>query len=99
MIDLSQDIHSLSDFKRKTTAFMDRMKKSGHPLVLTINGKAELVVQDAASYQRLLELAEQAEMMEFLRESREDVEAGRAEPARQALERLAKKHKLNRKRK
>ncbi|HKI31350.1 MAG TPA: type II toxin-antitoxin system Phd/YefM family antitoxin [Gemmataceae bacterium] len=97
MIDLSQDIHSLSDFKRKTTDFMARMKKSGHPVVLTINGKAELVVQDAAGYQRLLELAERAEMMEFLRESREDVEAGRTEPALEALERLAKKHKLNRK--
>jgi prevent-host-death family protein len=97
MIDLSEDIHSLSDFKRKTTEFMARMKKSGHPVVLTINGKAELVVQDAASYQRLLELAERAEMMEFLRESREDMAAGRTEPALDALERLAKKHRLNRK--
>jgi PHD/YefM family antitoxin component YafN of YafNO toxin-antitoxin module len=94
MIDLSQDIHSLTDFKRKTTKFMTRMKKSGHPLVLTINGKAELVVQDAASYQHLLELAERAEMMEFLRESRADIEAGRTEPAVEALERLAQKHKL-----
>jgi len=97
MIDLSQDIHSLSDFKRKTSEFMARMKKSGHPVVLTIQGKAELVVQDAASYQRLLELAEQAEMMEFLLESRADIEAGRTEPAVAALERLARKHKLNRK--
>src|ERR1700682_4640340 len=97
MIDLSQDIHSLSDFKRKTAEFMGRMKESGHPVVLTINGKAELVVQDAASYQRLLELAERAEMMEFLRESLEDIEAGRTEPALGALERLAKKHKVNRK--
>jgi prevent-host-death family protein len=95
MIDLSQDIHSLSDFKRKTTDFVARMKKSGHPVVLTINGKAELVVQDAASYQRLLELAERAEMMEFLRESRQDIEAGRTEAAIEALQRLARKHKLN----
>src|SRR5947209_6823994 len=97
MIDLSQDIHSLSDFKRNTTEFISRMKQNGHPVVLTINGKAELVVQDAASYQRLLELAERAEMLEFLTESRDDVEAGRTEPAAQALARLAKKHGLNRK--
>jgi prevent-host-death family protein len=97
VIDLSQDIQSLSEFKRKTTKFVARMKQSGHPVVLTVNGKAELVVQDAASYQRLLELAERAEMMEFLRESREDIESGRTEPAIEALERLAKKHKLNRK--
>ncbi len=94
MIDLSQDIHSLSDFKRKTAEYLARMKKSGHPVVLTVNGRAALVVQDTASYQRLLELAEQAEMMEFLRESRADIEAGRTEPALEALERLAKKHKL-----
>src|SRR5262245_47212834 len=97
MIDLSQDIHSLSDFKRKTAEFTARMKESGRPVVLTINGKAELVVQDAASYQRLLEMAERAEMIEFLIESRQDIDAGRTEPALEALERLAKKHKLNRK--
>jgi prevent-host-death family protein len=97
MIDLSTDIHSLSDFKRNTSEYMERMKKSGNPLILTIHGKAELVVQDAANYQRLLELAERGEMREFLRESREDIEAGRTEPAVEALERLGKKHKLNRK--
>lgn len=97
MIDLSQDIHSLSDFKRKTTAFLGRMKKSGQPVLLTVNGKAELVVQDAVSYQRLLELAERAEMMDFLRDSRADMEAGNTEPAAAALEALAAKHKLKRK--
>jgi prevent-host-death family protein len=97
MIDLSQDIRSLSDFKRNTSEFMTRMKKTGNPVVLTINGQAAMVVQDAASYQHLLEMAERAEMMEFLRASREDLEAGRTEPALQALERLGKKHKLQHK--
>lgn len=94
MIDLSKDIHSLSDFKRKTATLMTRMKKTGNPVVLTINGKAEMIVQDAASYQRLLELADQADMIEFLRESRADLEAGRTKPALEALEQLARKHKL-----
>jgi hypothetical protein len=48
MIDLSQDIHSLSDFKRQTAKFRTRLKKTGNPVVLTINGKAEMIVQDAA---------------------------------------------------
>jgi len=34
------------------------MKKSRRPVVLTVNGKAELVVQNAASYQKLLERLE-----------------------------------------
>ncbi len=96
MIDLSQDIHSLSAFKRRSAEFMTRMKETGRPVVLTVNGKAELVVQDAAAYQRLCEFAERAEMLEFLRQSREDLEAGRTVSAREALERLAKKHKIHR---
>ena len=97
MLDIAKDIQSLSHFKRKTTEVLARMKETGHPVVLTINGKAELVVQDAAAYQRLLELAERAEMLEFLEESRKDLEAGRTVPAREALEKLARKHRIDRK--
>jgi phage terminase Nu1 subunit (DNA packaging protein) len=57
-----------------------------------------MVVQDSGSYQKHLEMAEQAEMIEFLRESREDIEAGRTRPALEALDELAVKHKLKRKR-
>jgi prevent-host-death family protein len=53
MIDISQDIHSLTTFKRETAALIKRMKKSGRPLVLTVKGRAEAVVMDAASFQRL----------------------------------------------
>jgi len=53
MIDISQDIHSLTTFKRDTNGLMKRMKKSGRPLVLTVKGKAEAVVMDPAAYQRL----------------------------------------------
>ena len=55
MIDVSQDIHSLTTFKRNTNGLMKRMKKSGRPLVLTVNGKAEAVVMDPVAYQRLAE--------------------------------------------
>ena len=48
-ISISEDIHSLSDFKRNTPELLDQMRESGRPVVLTINGKAEIVVQDAAS--------------------------------------------------
>jgi hypothetical protein len=39
MIDLSRDIHSLTDFKRKTAGFMKQLKETGHPVVLTVNGR------------------------------------------------------------
>ena len=62
MINLSRDIHSLTDFKRNTTEFVQRLKQTKHPLVLTVNGKAELVIQDAESYQKLLDAVEFANL-------------------------------------
>jgi hypothetical protein len=53
------------------------LKDTGEPLVLTINGKAELVVQDAGSYQKLLDLAEEARVMEGIRQGVENMKAGR----------------------
>ena|SRR5438876_8167060 len=95
MIDLANDIRSLSEFKRKTVQIMARLKKKGaNPIVLTVNGRAQLVVQDAAGYQRLLDLARRAEMIDFLTRSRANIDAGQTTPAVKALQRLAKKHKL-----
>jgi PHD/YefM family antitoxin component YafN of YafNO toxin-antitoxin module len=81
MLDLNRDINSLSNFKRNTPEFIRQLKKTGHPVVLTINGKAELVVQDSASYQKLIELADRAERMETLQASIADMRADKVTPA------------------
>ncbi len=65
---LARDIMSLSTFKRDSNKVMRQMKKTREPVVLTVNGKAELVVQDAESYQRLLELKERSEVIQTLRQ-------------------------------
>jgi prevent-host-death family protein len=53
MIDVTQDIHSLTTFKRNSSGLMKHMKKTGRPLVLTVNGKAEAVLLDASAYQEV----------------------------------------------
>jgi prevent-host-death family protein len=53
MIDVTQDIHSLTTFKRNSSGLMKRMKKTGRPLVLTVKGKAEAVLLDASTYQEV----------------------------------------------
>jgi prevent-host-death family protein len=77
MLDISRDIHSLTDFKKNTSEFINQLKETGDPVVLTINGKAELVVQDAAAYQKLRRLAEEARVLEGIRQGVEDMNAGR----------------------
>ena len=85
MLDIKSDINSLSNFKRKTPEFLRQLKETGHPVVLTINGRAELVVQDTASYQKLIELAERAERMEALQASINDMRAGKVVPVEDML--------------
>jgi PHD/YefM family antitoxin component YafN of YafNO toxin-antitoxin module len=83
MLDINRDIDSLSNFKRNTPEFVRQLKESGHPVVLTVNGKAELVVQDTASYQKLIERAARAdrvEEMESLRLAIEEMKAGKGRP-------------------
>ncbi|MCH8923573.1 MAG: type II toxin-antitoxin system Phd/YefM family antitoxin [Planctomycetes bacterium] len=62
-----KNIHSLTDFNRNTREHVDRLKESGEPEVLTVNGRAEVVVQDAGAYQQLLDEVDYAQTVRILR--------------------------------
>ena len=87
-----QNIGSLTDFQRNAKAHLKRLKKTGRPRVLTVNGQAELVVQDAASYQKLLDDLEHAEAVAGVRRGLESMKRGEGRPMRQALEDLGRRH-------
>ncbi len=91
-----KDIQSLTDFKRHTVQYLKQMKKTGDPMVLTVNGRAELIVQDAEAYQELLERVEYAETVAAPRQGIQDFEQGNFRPAREALEELRQKHGISR---
>ena len=40
------DIHSLTDFQRNVKDHLKHLKETGRPEILTVNGKAAVVVQD-----------------------------------------------------
>ena len=75
MININRDIQSLSNFKRHTSGFIQQMKQTGQPVILTVNGKAEVVVQDAESYQKLLEKIEELEAIAGIRQGLADIES------------------------
>ncbi|MEI7578354.1 MAG: type II toxin-antitoxin system prevent-host-death family antitoxin [Armatimonadota bacterium] len=60
MVDLRQ-VFSLTDFLRHHKDHVARLGASKKPVILTVNGKPALVLQDAASYQDLLDRLEEAE--------------------------------------
>ncbi len=72
------DIHPLTHFLRDHKAHLERLRASGRPEVLTVNGQARVVVQDAEAYQRLVEQVEQLETERVLRERLASLENGEA---------------------
>jgi prevent-host-death family protein len=78
---LTRDIHSLSTFKRDTAKLVRQMKKTKAPVVLTVNGKAELVVQDAESYQQLLEAKDRMEAIEGIKRGLQSMQNNAGKPA------------------
>ncbi len=88
MFDIKKDIQAMTTFRRNPAKFLKHLKKTRKPLILTVNGKAEAVVQDAEAYQRLLDIVAQADALEGIRQGLEDGKKGRVRPAREALETL-----------
>ena len=78
---LTRDTQSLSTFKRDTAKIVRQLKKTGQPMFLTVNGKPELVVQDAASYQKLLEAKDRMEAIEGIRRGLESMKRNGGKPA------------------
>ena len=87
-IELS-DIHSLSDFQRNTRDYIRKLKESGKPAVLTVNGEAEVVVQSAPAYQKLMDDKELLERIRSIGRGLEQVKRGEGQPMRKFLETLA----------
>ncbi len=96
MLDITKDIQSLTTFRRRSGDFLKQLKKSKRPVVLTVQGKAAAVVQDAEAYQRLLDLAASADADEGIRQGLDDVAHGRTRPAREVFDDIRKKHGISR---
>jgi prevent-host-death family protein len=89
-----RDIHPLSDFQRSAKAFLTTLKETQEPMVLTVNGKAAVVVQDAESYQRLLDRIELLESLAGIRKSLDEFAQGQGVLLEEAFDQLRQKHDI-----
>lgn len=81
MINL-ENIRSLTDFRRNASNYIDHIRETKAPLVLTVNGEAAVIIQDARSFQQILDRLESAEKeLQFMKLDalRKDIAAGIAE--------------------
>lgn len=95
-MNIVRDIQSLSDFKRDASKLVKRMRKTGEPMVLTVNGRPAVVVQDAESYQELVDAKEYAETVAVLRKRIRDVDNGaKMRTAEEFFQEFSKKHGID----
>ncbi len=79
------DIHSLTDFTRNAKHYIQLVKSSKNPMAITVNGDAEVVIQDAETYQQMVDDLERLRFIGAMRESEKDVAEGRVMDASESF--------------
>ena len=91
MLDTRQ-IHPLTDFLRNHKAHLTRLKETRTPEILTVNGRAEVVMLDAESYQELVDRLHHMETVAAIREGIASAERGEMKPAEQVFAEMKAKY-------
>jgi len=71
---ITRDIQSLSDFKQNASKLIKQVRETKEPLILTVNGKAAVVLHDAESYQDMVERDDYWETVAALRVALADID-------------------------
>jgi prevent-host-death family protein len=71
---VSEDIVPVSDFNAQSASWLKRVAETGHPLIITQNGKAAGVLLSPAEFDRL---SERARFVGAVEEGLADADAGR----------------------
>jgi prevent-host-death family protein len=79
---VTEDIRSVSELKRDTRKIFRHLHETGRPMVVTVKGKPDVVLLDAAVYERRLA---EINLARLLAEGEEDIRSGRVRPAREAI--------------
>lgn len=87
-INIIEDVQPLTAFRQKAAETLKKIAETGRPSFLTVNGKIEAVVQDARSYQELMDRVSALEEETQILLGLADAEAGRGTDAREFFKKL-----------
>ena len=80
-LDITKDIQPLTTFRNNSVKLIRQLKRTQRPIILTVNGKPEAVLQDPAAYQRQLDLAAAFDASEGIRQGLAELSQGEGRPA------------------
>jgi len=81
----SQDVQPLSAFRANAAGFLDQVRETKRPLVLTQHGKSAAVVLDVDEYEALVE---QVELIRDIRDARAEMARGEGIPHEEVVAEL-----------
>ena len=85
---ISEDIVPVSDFKAQASEWLRRIAGSGHPLVITQNGKPAGVLLSPTAFD---ELSERQEFLAAVQEGMADEKAGRVHSTEEVFDTIKKR--------
>lgn len=89
------DVYPLTDFQRDAKQQIRRLHRNRRPQLLTVNGRAAVVVLDPETYADLARFADGPSAIEVVRRGVADMNAGKAKPLDEVMDRI--KAKVSRK--
>ena len=84
----TSDIYPVSDFNRKPAEHIKRVQETKKPEVLTVNGKAAVVMVDPESYDKLAQDAELSRTLAQIARASAEHESGKSQPLHEAFAEL-----------
>jgi prevent-host-death family protein len=92
LLKLIEDIRSVTDLKRNTRQILERIRRTGRPVVLIVNGKADAVLIPAKTFEKHLNACN---MAKFLAPAEDDVRMGRTRSMRAFVREFKNAHKVS----
>ncbi len=88
------DVRSLADFQSDPMELLAQVQRSHKPLVLTVEDKPAIVVQDAESYRQMQDRLYELEIVQAIQVGLDDLKSGRTVPLEEFISRIENKFGL-----
>lgn len=93
-MNIIEDIKPLSTFKQKAADIIAHVKETQRPTFITVNGNVEVVLQDAAAYQEMVDLIEYLKNVQKIASAIDEADKGASLTADQAFSKFRANHKI-----
>jgi len=91
MLNVDSGIRSLTEFKQNSSEILASLKKTHTPTVLTVNGRAEVVLLDPKTYQEMVEKIYLVDSARRIEESVSRIKDDEGVDAKEVFKNLRKK--------